>query len=514
MKGIREKFRYIFIPYLLIAIGFTTVYSFLNWLFFVQFHFIHLKEDLVNIWLPFGLAWIPILIWIRPKFMFLNFKNENASFAIQFIISLAIAIPTMIIQDYLLKSTGKLTKIENLSNYSSNDATKYYQVSKLFIDTQRVVFRSTATSSGKYNQNLTFHIYALIPLMDKKNTPPKGETRFFIGKEYTNTISNRLSDTEKDLRYRNFANKTENEFRRTNFQTYNYLERLGNTDDLDEYNKMVSESVFSDTKKRIIFIARMEKFEARVGDNLLWAGGVFSGVSLIVFILLLFPSFDESEFRNFKKGQKKTDYSLHEALNLIVPRENYFVTPLLININLFVFIIMVFAGYGVMSFKADDLLKLGANYEPYVKDGEWWRLITCMFLHGNIGHIIGNTIGLFLAGIFLEPLFKRWQYVAVYIITGMLASLTSIWWNDTSISVGASGAIFGLYGLILAVTIFRKFEKKIESGGLVFASIYIAFSLLMGLAGAGIDWAAHIGGLISGFVIGALISLFGKNDNQ
>jgi membrane associated rhomboid family serine protease len=166
---------------------------------------------------------------------------------------------------------------------------------------------------------------------------------------------------------------------------------------------------------------------------------------------------------------------------------------------------MVIAGLGLVSFKGIDLLHWGANYRPSIANGQWWRLLTSIFLHGGLMHLAANMLGLLFVGIFLEPLLGKTKYAAIYVGTGIIASATSIWWYTATISVGASGAIFGLYGLFLALMLLKVFPKDFSKIFLVSTSVFVGYNLLMGFAG-GIDNAAHMGGLISGFIIGLFLS--------
>ena len=120
-------------------------------------------------------------------------------------------------------------------------------------------------------------------------------------------------------------------------------------------------------------------------------------------------------------------------------------------------------------------------------------------------HLLANMYGLLFVGIFLEPLLAPVKYLAIYLVTGVLASLASIWWYDATVSVGASGAIFGLYGVFLALLVTKVYTAAFAKSFLLSTVVFVGFNLLMGLTG-GIDNAAHLGGLISGIVIGLVLS--------
>lgn len=166
--------------------------------------------------------------------------------------------------------------------------------------------------------------------------------------------------------------------------------------------------------------------------------------------------------------------------------------------------LMAIKGLGFFSFKGEDLLNWGANYRPLTKNGEWWRLITSIFLHGGLMHILTNMYALLFVGFFLEPLLGKRKLLIVYMATGIVASIASIWWYEATVSVGASGAIFGLYGVLSALLLTKIYPPDFAKPLLTSIAFFIGYNLLMGLAG-GIDNAAHIGGIASGFITGFIL---------
>lgn len=208
MKGFADKLRLIYKPFVLIAIGFILTYTFLHWVLFIKAG-IPLKEDIVKFWLPFGLPWIPILIWLRPRIKLLHFKNDNGSFFFQFMASLAIAIPTIIAQEYLVTATGKLTQLDNIAQISQHDKTKYYSLKNYYIDKQHIAIQNTASVTGKHNENFNMLIYVTMPILESENDTLKSDNKFWLGKKYNERISNRLSDQEKDNKYKVFAEQSQ-----------------------------------------------------------------------------------------------------------------------------------------------------------------------------------------------------------------------------------------------------------------------------------------------------------------
>lgn len=504
MKGINDKLKIIYKPFLLIAIGFILTYTFLHWALFIKAG-IPLKEDIVKFWLPLVLPFIPILIWLGPRIKLLHFKNDNGSFGFHFLACLAIAIPTIIAQEYLVTATGKLTVVDNVTQIEKSEKTKYYSLRNYYIDKQRIAVRNTASVTGKHNEDFNMLIYIALPIFENISDTTKTACKFWLGKVYNERISNRLSDQEKDIKYKMFAEQKQKEFEETNFSDFKYLEVIGNTEDHDEFNKAIEKSEIVKGNQQLVFEAKTEPFENRNGKKLEWIFGSLAIGVLAYFIFLLFPKFQENQLEKFKSGKIEKDTDIKEMLDFFIPKEGFYITPIIINLNLLVFIAMIVGGFGFVSFKGDDLLRWGANFKPVTTDGQWWRLLTNTFMHGGLMHILANMYGLLFVGIFLEPLLGKTKYLLIYLTTGILASGASIWWYDATVSVGASGAIFGLYGFFLATLLLKVFPPDFGKAFLTSTLVFVGFNLLMGFTG-GIDNAAHIGGLVSGFVIGLIMS--------
>jgi rhomboid protease GluP len=190
-----------------------------------------------------------------------------------------------------------------------------------------------------------------------------------------------------------------------------------------------------------------------------------------------------------------------DFFSIFKPTSGYFITPILINLNLLIFILMAVSGVNILLPDNDSLINWGANFRPVTLEGGWWRLLTSCFLHIGIFHLFMNMYALLYIGILLEPHIGRTRFIATYLLTGITASITSLWWHDLTISAGASGAIFGIYGVFLAMLTTNLIEKSARKSLLTSIGIFMVYNLLNGMKG-GIDNAAHIGGLISGLMIG------------
>lgn len=190
-----------------------------------------------------------------------------------------------------------------------------------------------------------------------------------------------------------------------------------------------------------------------------------------------------------------------EKYGALVISKSYVVTPIIVYANALIFVAMVLAGVSPLQPVVSSLYDWGGNFGPAVAGGQWWRLITYMFLHGGGFHLLGNTFALLYIGMFLEPLLGKFRFASAYLLTGVCAGLLSILLHDNTVSVGASGAIFGMYGVFLSVLTTSHIQRTMRRTMLRSILFFVVFNLMMGLQG-NTDNAAHIGGLISGFIIG------------
>ncbi len=189
------------------------------------------------------------------------------------------------------------------------------------------------------------------------------------------------------------------------------------------------------------------------------------------------------------------------------------VNLILIALNVVMFIVTTFfsirAGGGT-EFTAPFLLNFGALYKPLIAQGESWRLLTYMFLHGGISHLANNMFILYFMGNYLERSIGHVRYFAVYILSGLLAGLGSIMYNtDINVGVGASGAIFGVFGAVFAMVLTRRGREAISLRQMV---VFIGLSVYSGFTSTGVDNMAHVAGLISGAVIGFILTAFEKKE--
>ena len=181
------------------------------------------------------------------------------------------------------------------------------------------------------------------------------------------------------------------------------------------------------------------------------------------------------------------------------------VTYALILINVFMFLFPLING------TTEEFYNLFASYGPFVKMGDHYRLISAAFMHANIAHLIFNMYALWIIGMQLESFIGKWRYLVVYLFSAISGSLLSVIVTPNAVSVGASGAIFGLLGALL----YFGYHYRVYLGTVIKSQIIplIVINLLLGFMVPGIDNAAHIGGLIGGALIMIGVGVKYKSSN-
>ena len=188
--------------------------------------------------------------------------------------------------------------------------------------------------------------------------------------------------------------------------------------------------------------------------------------------------------------------------------KHYKITYSLIAINIVVYLFSAFFSQEFINMNSEVLVKMGALFGPItVLGGEWWRLFTAMFLHGGMTHLLMNMFSLYLIGRGVEEYFNTTSYVLLYLFSGLLGGLASLYMHPASVGVGASGAIFGIFGALGGFFIAHR--NKIEAHTKAFMkefAIIIGINLVLGFSIPSVDVSAHVGGLIIGFIGGYVIS--------
>lgn len=209
---------------------------------------------------------------------------------------------------------------------------------------------------------------------------------------------------------------------------------------------------------------------------------------------LLFKITDDINKSNVKKNAK---------LDKLFSKKTPYITYIIMGIC---FIMFLITGMGN---DTGVLIEYGANLDVLVKNGEYYRLLTSMFLHSGLLHLFFNMYALYIIGPQVESFFGKTKYLIIYLLSGISGSLLSVAFNVNTVSVGASGAIFGLFGALL----YFGYNYRGYLGNVIKSQILpvVIINLIFGFISTGVDVAGHIGGLIGGIIVS---SVLGSSDEK
>jgi len=212
---------------------------------------------------------------------------------------------------------------------------------------------------------------------------------------------------------------------------------------------------------------------------------------------------------------------LSESPHVVVPRLPWLkTTRTLIAVNVLVFYAMLAYSIHIggvqkfldtrlfASFDSELLVKWGSDFGPLTLGGQYWRIITANFVHINFLHLAVNMLFLWRLGKVLDVIFSRTHTIAIYLLTGAASSLLSLTWHPTVNSAGASGAVYGQAGVLIALFVLARLDlqRKTKRSTLIWIVLMTPFSLVFGRPSQAVDYAGHVGGFLCGLVIGTLLA--------
>lgn len=180
----------------------------------------------------------------------------------------------------------------------------------------------------------------------------------------------------------------------------------------------------------------------------------------------------------------------------------------IITINVAVFILMVLNAVSFFAPTAADLVRWGADFGPLTTHGQWWRILTAAFVHIGVIHLLMNMYILLCIGQVTERLFGKAGFITLYLLAGVGGNLASLAFHPFTVAAGASGAVFGLYGGLLGYLLLQRavVPQRRVAALAKGAGIFLVYNMVYGVSQSNVDIAAHIGGFVSGFLLGCVLA--------
>jgi membrane associated rhomboid family serine protease len=507
------KLRRLFPPAALLSLLLLAAYSALNWFVLSRTAFLH--EDVADYWLPLFLAALLELAIILPRLRSLDLGKKNLPLIINLAAVALIAAPTMLAQTYISTSIATISHVEDASDIGKAAQSRYYTASSICVDGPKARAAFQIEASGRQNQYLDITIYAVVPvcktiayfpksILDTSAPPLRDQPGLWVGLSFFKSLDNGLSQDSKKKLYLDFVQQTQGELNKLDTSKYRYLERSARSTERRYFDKALEKGGIRQPATQLVLVPHREAYTPHANDWLMMTG-LALGVGLMIWagIVAVMPLATEED-----REQAAKDAVLG---TMVVPTRTSYGLPLLLDLNVAVFLAMVFAGLGFISFDSDDLIAWGGNYGPALMQGQFFRLVTSLFVHGGVMHLLNNMYGLVIAGLFLNTALPNWRMILCYLVTGLGGSIASAMLHPALVSVGASGAILGLWGVLVGLALLgdtRLAQQKniILINGAGFA----ALTVIIGAFTPGIDNAAHIGGFVAGLAVGGAVFLLDR----
>ncbi|HEX4302693.1 MAG TPA: rhomboid family intramembrane serine protease [Rhizomicrobium sp.] len=488
----REKFRAVFLPVILLAVGLALILALLNGLA-LEIVWLPLDEDVAAIWLPVLLAIVIVALWIEPRIRLLALNKKRNINALYVLVAFAaIAGPAILVQEYVQARIGAMVQIESPSEVAAHPQARYFTVSALCLDVGHAVAHTRVATSGDHDEDMNITVYVAVPFCAARAGTA------WLGTIFSTRIDNRLGDKQKDAAYRAFLERSQHALNTADPHLYRYLERVGFNADRRGFLKALAD--YKIAAPGAVFLAPHTTPFVRPGDGFLGGAGLafLAAAALWALMVFLAPLKPPAE--------RKTDDGPSLAHALFVPTREAFGLPVLLDINLIVYLAMVLSGIGVFDFEIDDLIAWGASSGALDHGFGLIRLLTATFVHAGFFHILGNIYGLLFAAIFLTPVARSLRLVICYVVCGIGGSILSVAVHPDIVAVGASGAIFGLYGVLLTLIVLRD-AKLVELTRpiLIVVGIFVVVNAINGATTPGIDNFAHLGGFLAGIPCGIML---------
>lgn len=517
LKNLNKILRAVFLPVLIGSLVTITAYTSLNYFLVIKYEVIEPKEMLLNFWIPFGLAFLFAYLFVRPRVNFLV-AQENTREGITVVGAVLLLVPLIIAQHFIDVANGKLTVLNSTTEIEWQPETKYYEIDHYHALKNYGSLSTSRRTSNRYGTEITVTAYFVCPMIDtlKDYQSPK-DFNVWIGKDYHEQFSNRKWDKDAQPKeIQEFIDISIEEYEKYDFHPHSYFKLLTNSEDRDNYLQAIERIPNGKelAKDAIILVPEKGKYESREGNKVGWFIGTLLFGHFLFLSLIIHRGIKTNAIKKFKNLDPKG--RINQSLGLLVyliPTKSRLNTALIIDANIIVLLIMVISGVSIISPQGSDLIAWGALFKPLVQEGEYWRLFTSTFIHIGVFHLVFNIIALGLIGYQLDKELTFMEYLSFYLITGILASATSLIFHDNTISAGASGAILGMYGVGLSMLVLNYGSSESHTLFGIGLFIIVGSTLIMGLITPS-DNSAHFGGFLSGFILGFIYFGVKKYSNE
>jgi rhomboid protease GluP len=525
MKPEYDKFRLIILPFidrsLILVAGYAAVRLILD---------VHLDaaksvtHEMWHIWMPVILAVLFSYFVIGNRFRLLSkeAKTERRREALWLVAIIALGFSMAGSQEFITSQSRTLSNVTLLADIGHPRANDCFTVSSPYTaDVGKAgFFQESRRIPKRYGMDeRELIIYAAVPLREASELlpfemiPAGVPDRYIVGqskrhtywlvKVYTARVQH-PTGTNMNREHKKLWERMSNDLSSNRFRRLDHLSVAPHSESSRAMLAAIENSSALAADDTVILVPEYSPFKKSLTGLWVSIGFYLAGLITISLIVLSLPAISKSSIKEFyaRAAIPFTERLKFGRLALAIKKGAGVATWTLIGLNCAVFVAMLFAGISPISPSALELFEFGGATGETILGGERWRIATAMFLHDGVFHLVYNMLALFFVGMAVEPVVKPLKYLVIYLASGVGGALLSLLFVDPQVvHIGASGAIFGVMGVMMSL--WARNRNK-YSGYPTLFFMFGGISLLMGFL-PGINNWAHIGGLATGFVLGMLL---------
>lgn len=502
------RLKSLFMPVFLLSIGLLACYSLVNWFLLAGPGQEPLDDTVIDYWIPLALAAFLEFALVAPRLQFLALGRRHTLRALYNVLAFAfIAGPVCVAQGEVRAASGHLTHVGDATEIATAPTSRYYASQTICIDRDQLGVKLHAQAD---DDRLNFDMYIVVPVCapGKSAVQPGKAPLAWIGLRFQGSTENSSNSDVRRNALKNFTAQVERKILAEDPYRYRFLERSSHSAERRGYDLALESRGVSAPQQQMVLIPHFEPFDQRNGNGLMGIAFALGFGALGWLTLIILAPLDE---KRLEAATKDGGVHASPAMTILIPTASSYGLQTMIFLNLVVFLAMVVSGLGILQFRPEDLIDWGGNYGPKLEGLGLLRLITSQFVHVGIMHLVNNMYGLIIVGVFLAPAIGNWQMIVCYLVCGLGGSVAGALVHPAIVSVGASGAILGLMGIALTLVLLK--DSRVTALKPVFMTnlaFFSAFALIMGIQSSGVDNAAHLGGFLTGVVVGAAIHLFDR----
>ncbi|MCC8170561.1 MAG: rhomboid family intramembrane serine protease, partial [Parabacteroides sp.] len=498
------KIKRIVFPVLAGLLAIAAGYGLSVWLLLFGFPEVPVKKEALQAYLPMLLGSLFFLFALSKRFRIID-ENSSVQMGwrgwLQMLTWFAVLAMMILSYDYVRKRFAVLADVVDAGQVDSRSTAGYYRIADLSVQPGRMgSYVENRTIPKRAGSDIQFTVYAVFPFMESENA--------WYALNYSKTVD-RGSDERLQRDYAAFLEECDKKIGSHDFTGYHLFEKVPASDDRDGFVRAIERATGSaPAAPRDIVILRplADGYPGQGGVSLCW---IFLAVGIWLLAMLPLLYYAPLNYRLLntdltlrKKAENKDDDFPGLVRSVLIPGPRSWPVVLFVDAILVYFAVMTVGGVNPLSSSSQELFEWGALRSVSLREGEWWRVVTSMFMHANVLHLVSNLVALGVASFFAISLFKAYKTAVIFFVSGVCADTAAAWFFEGTY-VGASGAVMGLMGAILAV--YSCYRKSLgERAGLWWIAGTAALTLLLGIQ-AGISNTAHIVGLFTGAALGLLL---------